>query len=132
MDISRLSPPIDRTSSPKGQHFRQVFWYNLARMALLYFVPLLLLAVFFQLEYRRLLRESQRAHLEVIAEHQGKTFDLFLLERVVNLENLIDDPLFPGLDIGEPLLSSLLGGHPPPVGARSGSPSSKNIVFSLP
>jgi two-component system NtrC family sensor kinase len=94
--------------SLKGQHYREVFWYNLGRMALLYFMPLLLLTVFFQIEYRRLLRESLRAHLEVIAEHQAKTFDLFLLERAVNLENLIDDPLFPGLEVDEPFLGSLL------------------------
>ena len=108
MDTSGLSPTAERTQSPEGQNYREIFWYNLARMALLYFVPLLLLAVFFQIEYRRLLRESLRAHLEVIAEHQAKTFDLFLLERLVNLENLIDDPLFPGLDVEEPFLSSLL------------------------
>ena len=108
MDTSGHSPTTEGTPSPRSQHYREVFWYNLARMALLYFMPLLLLTVFFQIEYRRLLQESLRAHLEVIAEHQAKTFDLFLLERLVNLENLIDDPLFPGLDVDEPSLSSLL------------------------
>ena len=108
LNPSRRPTPSGKTPFVKGQEYREIFWYNLARMALLYFAPLLLLAVFFQIEYRRLLRESQRVHLEAIAEHQGKTFDLFLLERVVNLENLIDDPLFPGLGADELLLSSLL------------------------
>jgi two-component system NtrC family sensor kinase len=62
-------------------------------MVLLYFVPLVLLAAFFLLQYRQLLRESLRAHLEVIAEHQAATFDLFLRERLVNLDNIIDDPV---------------------------------------
>jgi len=78
----------------QGQHFRELFWHTLGRMVLLYFVPLLLLATFFHFQYRHLLRESQRAHLQVIAEHQANTFDLFLRERLVNLANIIDDPVF--------------------------------------
>lgn len=61
---------------------------------MLYFLPLLLLAVFFHLQYRQILIESERARLEVIAEHQAHTLDLFLRERLVNLANVIDDPLF--------------------------------------
>ncbi len=73
---------------------RELFWTTLGRLVLLYFVPLLLLAVFFHTQYRHLLRDSVRAHLEVIAEHQATTFDLFLRERLVNLGNAIDDPRF--------------------------------------
>jgi len=83
-----------RRSEPRGDlHPRELFWHTLGRMVLLYFVPLVLLAVFFLLQYRQLLRESLRAHLEVIAEHQAATFDLFLRERLVNLDNIIDDPV---------------------------------------
>jgi two-component system NtrC family sensor kinase len=63
-------------------------------LVLLYFAPLLLLAVFFHTQYRHLVRDSLRAHLEVIAEQQATTFDLFLRERLVNLGNIIDDPRF--------------------------------------
>jgi two-component system NtrC family sensor kinase len=71
-----------------------LFRHTVSRQILLYFLPLLLLAVFFHTQYRRLLRESARAHLAVIAEHQATTFDLFVRERLVNLANIIDDPLF--------------------------------------
>jgi two-component system NtrC family sensor kinase len=77
-----------------GRHRRELFRHTLSRQVLLYFMPLLLLAVFFHLQYRRLLHDSARAHLAVIAEHQATTFDLFLRERLTNLANIIDDPLF--------------------------------------
>ncbi len=87
------------TAHPSGGlsragHSRELFWHTLGRLLLLYFVPLLLLAIFFHLQYLHLVRESRRAHLEIIAEQQAKTFDLFLRERLVNLDNVIDNPLF--------------------------------------
>lgn len=77
-----------------GRHRRELFRHTLSRQILLYFMPLLLLAVFFHIQYRHLLRESARAHLAVIAEQQATTFDLFLRERLTNLANILDDPLF--------------------------------------
>jgi two-component system NtrC family sensor kinase len=77
-------------------------------MLLLYFVPLLLLTIFFQIQYRRLWRDSLRAHLQVLAEHQANTFDLFLRERLVNLSNIINDPLFPDRALGEESLGPFL------------------------
>ena len=74
-------------------HSRELFWHTLGRLLLLYFAPLILLAIFFHLQYRNLIRDSHRAHLEVIAEQQANTFDLFLRERLVNLDNVIDGPL---------------------------------------
>jgi ActR/RegA family two-component response regulator len=89
---------------------REFFWATLGRLVLLYFAPLLLLAVFFHVQYRRLLREGHRAHLEVVAEHQAKTFDLFLRERLTNLGNVADNREFrlvdlkmPGIDGGQVL-----------------------------
>ncbi|MHC4781049.1 MAG: PDC sensor domain-containing protein, partial [Planctomycetota bacterium] len=79
---------------PVGNHYRELLTQTLIRQTVLYFLPLLLLAVFFHLQYRRIIRESDRAHLEVIAEHQANTLDLFLRERLVNLANVIDDPEF--------------------------------------
>jgi two-component system NtrC family sensor kinase len=78
----------------RGGHSRELFWHTLGRLALLYFVPLILLAIFFNLQYRNLLRDGRRVHLQVIAEQQANTFDLFLRERLVNLDNIIDDPRF--------------------------------------
>jgi len=91
---------VGTSSSPKKAsghgHVRELFWNTLGRLILLYFVPLLLLAGFFHIQYRNLVRNGLRSHLEVIAEHQANTFDLFLRERLVNLGNIIDDPLFEG------------------------------------
>ncbi|UCG84842.1 MAG: hypothetical protein JSW71_12880 [Gemmatimonadota bacterium] len=56
-----------------GPQFRGLFWHTLGRMLLLYFVPHLLLAVFFQFQYRRLQRDNLRAHLQVLA-HQARCF----------------------------------------------------------
>jgi two-component system NtrC family sensor kinase len=87
-------------SSEKGpgsageQRSRELFWHTLGRLVLLYFVPLILLAVFFQLQYRGVRRDSLRAHLEGLAEQQARTFDLFLRERLVNLDNTLRDPRF--------------------------------------
>jgi two-component system NtrC family sensor kinase len=69
----------------------------------MYFLPLLLLAVFFHLQYRSLVRTSREAHLTVIAEQQASTFDLFLRERLVNLGNIIDNPRFDGLELSRDL-----------------------------
>ncbi|MCU0693444.1 MAG: ATP-binding protein, partial [Polyangiaceae bacterium] len=73
------------------QHYRELLWHTLARQMLLYFLPLLLLAVFFHFQYRQMIRDSHHAHLMVLAEQQANTLDLFLRERLVNLANLIDD-----------------------------------------
>jgi two-component system NtrC family sensor kinase len=100
------SSPSER---PGADHFRELFWKTLGRLILLYFVPLLLLAAFFYLQYRNLVRRNLRAHLEVIAEHQANTFDLFLRERLVNLRNLIDDPRFGSLDLDRELPDLLRG-----------------------
>ncbi len=68
---------------------------TLGRLLLLYFAPLVLLAVFFNVQYRRLAGESRQLHLRAVAEHRASTLDLFLDERRVNLANVIDDPAFP-------------------------------------
>jgi len=94
---TRLS---DTRRPAEDLHYRELFWRTLGRLTLFYFVPLLFLAVFFHLQYRHLVSTSLRTRLEVIAEHQARTFDLFLRERLVNLENLIDDPRFERDDPG--------------------------------
>ncbi len=75
--------------------YRHLWWQTLLRLLLSYLAPLVLLAIYFNVQYRDLLRESQRAHLRSVAESQAATLDLFLRERVVDLVNQIEDPRLP-------------------------------------
>jgi two-component system NtrC family sensor kinase len=84
----------DRQHPASANHGRELFRRSLLRQLVLYYVPLLLLAAFFLVQYRGLVRDSTNARLEVIAEHQANTLDLFLRERVVNLRNVIAEPTF--------------------------------------
>jgi len=83
---------MDPSSKDTGRDPRlsALFWRRVRRQALVYFLPLLLLAGFFHLQYGRLAREGTRAHLGVIAEHQAATLDLFLRERVADLTHALD------------------------------------------
>lgn len=76
------------------KYYRDVRRRNIARLLLTYFVPLLILIIYFNYQYDALVEEGRRLHLKSIAESQANTFDLFLTERLVNLGNLIDDPKF--------------------------------------
>src|SRR3989339_1091173 len=86
--------PSHQTIVRPKKHYHELLWQTLRRQLLLYFLPLILLALFFHIQYRTIVKESRRAHLEVIAEHQANTLDLFLQERHINLANAIDDPNF--------------------------------------
>lgn len=87
-----------KTSSTAGgqilrdRYYRELLRKNFLRLALTYLAPLILLTIYFYLQYRNISRESQILHLQSTAEHQANTLDLFLRERLVNLSNLIDDP----------------------------------------
>jgi len=94
MVVQSVGTSARRRPGSEGAHARELFWTTFGRLILFYFAPLLFLAIFFHLQYRHLVRDGLRAHLEVIAEHQATTFDLFLRERLVNLSNIIDDPRF--------------------------------------
>jgi two-component system NtrC family sensor kinase len=84
----RLPSPAD------ARRERELFRQTLARLVLLYFMPLLLLAVFSYFQYARLLRDGARDRLVAIADRQAGTLDLFLRERLANLANVVDDPTF--------------------------------------
>ncbi len=94
--------------SATGRPFRVLFWHTLRPMLLLYFVPLVLLAAFFHIQYRNLARDSLRAHRQVLAENQASTLDLFLRERLANLANIINDPRFISQALGETSLEPFL------------------------
>jgi two-component system NtrC family sensor kinase len=74
------------------QHYRDVKRKHLIRLILIYLAPLILLSIYFLIQYGALDTESRRSHLRAIAENQANTLDLFLTERIVNLSNLVDDP----------------------------------------
>ncbi len=67
---------------------------NIVRLLLTYLAPLVILIIYFNIEYDALLNEGKRLHLESVAENQSKTLDLYLSERLKNLSNLIDNPKF--------------------------------------
>jgi len=93
MTGTRNSPRPGHRGGAKS-HYRELLRKTLLRQTLLYFLPLLLLAAFFNLQYWHFTEKNRQAHLEVLAEQQANTLDLFLYERLVNLGNIIDDQTF--------------------------------------
>ena len=73
-------------------HYRDLRRRHFYRLFFTYLMPLLLLSIYFALQYNAIVSEGRRQHLMAIAESQANTLELFLNERRVNLENLIDDP----------------------------------------
>ena len=76
-------------------HYRDLTNKHIFRLLLTYLAPLLLLIVYFYIQYNALADEGRRMHLQAIAENMSNTLDLFINERIVNLSNIIDDPKFP-------------------------------------
>ena len=77
-----------------ASHYREIKRKNIVRLLLTYLAPLLLLTVFFYIQYGNIESEGRRLHLRALAENQANILDLFLSERLVNLANMIDDPKF--------------------------------------
>jgi two-component system NtrC family sensor kinase len=74
------------------EHYREIKRKHIIRLLLTYMTPLILLTIYFYVQYGVIISEGRRLHLTAIAENQANTLDLFLSERLVNLSNLIDDP----------------------------------------
>jgi two-component system NtrC family sensor kinase len=88
-------PTSDVGAQPFGpEHYKELRRRHVVRLVITYLVPLLLVIVYFQVRYNSLVSQSRRLHLGAIAENQANTLDLFLTERRVNLDNLIDHPKF--------------------------------------
>jgi two-component system NtrC family sensor kinase len=64
----------------------------MVRLLVTYLLPLILLTVYFFLEYGAIVSESERLRLKALAQSQASTLDLFLSERRANLVNLVNDP----------------------------------------
>ncbi len=75
-----------------AEHYRSLRRSTIIRLSLIYLSPVIVLAAYFLLQYDAVVSETERLHLQAIAESQANTLDLFLSERLVNLSNLIDDP----------------------------------------
>jgi two-component system NtrC family sensor kinase len=82
----------DLPAGAKQRTARDLFRRTILRLLLTYVAPFILLTAYFLVQSDRLDRESRRAHLASLAEHQAHILDLFLRERVVNLNNLINSP----------------------------------------
>jgi len=76
---------------------------QVTRLFFTYLAPLLVVFVYFSYQYQQLATDGWKLHLRAIAENQANTFNLFLTERVVNLNNLIDDPEFKDNHLSEDL-----------------------------
>ncbi len=80
------------TTTLSEKHYKSILRRQIFRLTITYLAPLVILMVYFNIQYGRLLSESNGMHLRSVAEHQSKVIDLFLRERIVNLLNIIDDP----------------------------------------
>lgn len=92
MAMTNAGSNSGNTTDGGDGHYRNLLLTTLLRLLLIYFLPVVLLAAFFHIQHRHLIRDTRLAHLQSIAEHQAYTLDLFLRERIINLENVIDDP----------------------------------------
>jgi two-component system NtrC family sensor kinase len=82
-------------ASPRGRGLGKRRRRQLIRLSLTYLAPVILLTVFFLLQYHWIVEESRRLHLLSIAEHQANTLDLFLRERLANVANCAADAQLP-------------------------------------
>ncbi len=92
---SQNTTPVLGPSPYNDEHYREVKRRNIIRLLITYLTPLILLTVYFFVQYDAMVREGRRLHLRAIAENQANTLNLFLSERIVNLSNLFNDPKFP-------------------------------------
>jgi len=91
-DSSEKKQPVSEFLPYGEKHYTDLKRRNIVRLLLTYSTPLIILTVYFWIQYNTIISESNRLHLRSIAENQANTLDLFLTERIVNLSNLIDDP----------------------------------------
>lgn len=70
--------------------YRTLLRHALLRLVFFYFIPLLLLTVFFHLQYRLVVRDIEKRHLQALAEHQAAMLEVFLGDRLLNLTSLTD------------------------------------------
>jgi len=74
------------------EHYKELKRRQIIRLLFTYLLPLVILIIYFYIQYNGIVAESRRLHLGAIAENQSNTLNLFLSERIVNLNNIIHDP----------------------------------------
>jgi two-component system NtrC family sensor kinase len=72
--------------------YRGLLRHALMRLTFLYFIPLLLLTLFFHVQYRLVVTDAEQRHRESLAYHQAAMLELYLGDRLLNLTDLTGDP----------------------------------------
>ena len=88
-------------------HYRDLWRRQVGRLLLSYLAPLIVAIAFLTVEYAHLASKSKELYFEQIAASQANTLNLFLMERVANLENLIVDQALLAEPTSEALESQL-------------------------
>ncbi|MFZ5562823.1 MAG: sensor histidine kinase, partial [Thermodesulfobacteriota bacterium] len=98
MDNAR--PLLSSGSSVRSPHDNAAHYFSrlrarlLAAMLLAFLTPLVLLSVYFHLQFNLTLKQSGKQQLVLLAESQRNTIDLFLQERAINVLNLFHGQSF--------------------------------------
>lgn len=85
---------VNKDTSKTERYYKGLQIKHIIRLSVTYLLPMIILIIYFQLQYTDLINESNALHIKSIAENKSNMLDLFMNERVVNLINLIDDPKF--------------------------------------
>jgi signal transduction histidine kinase len=72
--------------------YRGLLRHAFFRLTFLYFIPLLLLTLFFHLQYRLVVRDAEQRHRESLAYHQAAMLEMYLGDRLLDLADLTDRP----------------------------------------
>lgn len=84
---------FDREAGEQTQRvlYRELLRHALVRLVVLYFIPLLLLTLFFHLQYRLVVKDAEERHRQTLAVHQAVMLEMFLGDRLLNLTDLAGD-----------------------------------------
>jgi len=88
-------------------YFRRLKIRLLVSMSIAFLIPLIILSVYFHVQFNQTLKNSGKLHLTSLAESLTNTIDLFLQERVVNIFNLFHGTGF-NLNPSQPHMNAFL------------------------
>jgi signal transduction histidine kinase len=89
-----MAAPVRKTTGADLHDtlYRGLLRHALIRLTFLYFIPLLLLTLFFHVQYRLVVREAEERHRESLAYHQAAMLEMYLGDRLLDLTDLADPP----------------------------------------
>jgi two-component system NtrC family sensor kinase len=92
------SPPPPASEGPARGHarIRQFRRRLVFKLLIAYVTPLAVLSFYFHVQYGQTIREGVENHLRSIAENQRNTLDLFLAERLANMNSVFRSDLIAG------------------------------------